>query len=51
MTALGGASGAGVIFSYDPSSSTYTMLKDFDDSTGAYPQGALCRQAMENFME
>jgi uncharacterized repeat protein (TIGR03803 family) len=32
MTLHGGSSGVGVIFSFDPSSSTYTKLKDF---TGA----------------
>ncbi|MEO8765347.1 MAG: choice-of-anchor tandem repeat GloVer-containing protein [Ginsengibacter sp.] len=41
MTALGGNSGAGVIFSYDPSSAIYTMLKDFDNENGAFPQGSL----------
>src|SRR5687767_9972245 len=30
MTQLGGSSGHGVIFSLNPSSSTYTKLKDFD---------------------
>ena len=41
MTAFGGSNGAGVIFSFDPSSSTYTKLKDFDNTNGAYPQGSL----------
>ena len=27
----------GVIFSFDPSTSTYTKLKDFDITNGAYP--------------
>ena len=31
----------GVIFSFDPSSSTYTKLKDFDDTNGANPYGSL----------
>lgn len=41
MTYSGGSSGAGVIFSYDPSSSTYTKLRDFDGNNGANPQGNL----------
>ena len=41
MTAQGGSSGAGVIFSFDPSSSTYTKLKDFDGTNGANPFGSL----------
>ena len=35
MTSNGGSSGNGVIFSFDPSSSTYTKLKDFDNTNGA----------------
>jgi uncharacterized repeat protein (TIGR03803 family) len=34
-------SGYGVIFSFDPSSSTYTKLKDFDGINGARPYGGL----------
>ena len=30
MTSHGGSNGYGVIFSFDPSTSTYTKLKDFD---------------------
>ena len=45
MTAGGGSNSAGVIFSFDPASSTYTKLKDFADSDGAYdgasPLGSL----------
>jgi uncharacterized repeat protein (TIGR03803 family) len=41
MTQLGGSSNAGVIFSFDPSSSTYTKLKDFDYTDGATPYGSL----------
>jgi len=41
MTQSGGSSGYGVIFSFDPSSSTYTKLKDFDNTNGAYPRGSL----------
>ncbi|MEO6327951.1 MAG: choice-of-anchor tandem repeat GloVer-containing protein [Ginsengibacter sp.] len=41
MTFQGGASGFGVIFSYDLSSSTYTKLKNFDNSNGGYPNGSL----------
>jgi uncharacterized repeat protein (TIGR03803 family) len=41
MTVLGGANSAGVIFSYDPSSSVYTKLKDFNASDGTSPFGNL----------
>jgi len=48
MTAQGGDSrpqGAnddyGVIFSFDPSTSNYTMLKKFDGTNGKYPRGSL----------
>jgi uncharacterized repeat protein (TIGR03803 family) len=41
MTYQGGSSGAGVIFSFDPSSSTYTQLQDFGGANGAYPYGSL----------
>jgi len=37
MTALGGSNGVGVIFSFDPSSSTYTKLQDFNGINGAKP--------------
>jgi uncharacterized repeat protein (TIGR03803 family) len=50
MTAHGGDSrpqGAnndyGVIFSYDPSTSTYTILKNFDGTNGKYPRGSLMK--------
>ena len=41
MTGCGGSSGVGVIFSFDPSSSTYTKLKDFDNTNGGHPFGSL----------
>ena len=41
MTVYGGSSGDGVIFSFDPSASTYTKLKDFDKTNGANPYGSL----------
>jgi uncharacterized repeat protein (TIGR03803 family) len=41
----GDRTGYGVIFSFDPSTSTYTMRKDFDGTNGANPLAALCRQA------
>jgi hypothetical protein len=50
MTNRGRSSGYGVIFSFDPSSSTYTKLKDFDGTNGAHPMAALFRQAMESYM-
>jgi uncharacterized repeat protein (TIGR03803 family) len=41
MTADGGSSGYGVIFSFDPSSSTYTKLMDFIGVNGTSPHGGL----------
>jgi len=41
MTSVGGSKGYGVIFSYDPSTSAYTQLKDFDFVNGAFPSGNL----------
>src|SRR4030095_8061391 len=41
MTAGGGSNGYGVIFSFDPSTSTYTKLKDFDGTNGRNPTGSL----------
>ena len=41
MTLSGGSNNAGVIFSFDPSSSTYTKLKDFDNASGNFPYGSL----------
>ena len=41
MTPGGGSNNAGVIFSFDPSSSTYTKLKDFDGTNGSSPVGSL----------
>ena len=41
MTNQGGSSNRGVIFSFDPSSFTYTKLKDFDGTNGAFPYGSL----------
>src|SRR5205085_894750 len=40
-TGGGGSEGNGVIFSFDPLSSTYATLKDFDDTDGRDPQGSL----------
>ena len=45
MTAYGGSSFSGVIFSFDPSSSTYTKLKDFDYTNGSEPLGGSLMQA------
>lgn len=39
MTTNGGDTGYGVIFSYDPSSSTYTVLKLLDNANGGHPDG------------
>ena len=41
MTAGGGNYADGVIFSFDPVSSVYRKLKDFDDSDGIQPAGSL----------
>lgn len=41
MTAYGGSSDAGVLFSFDPASSTYTKLKDCNLTDGAQPNGSL----------
>jgi uncharacterized repeat protein (TIGR03803 family) len=41
MTEDGGSNNAGVIFSYDLSTSIYTKLKDFDHTNGAHPFGRL----------
>ncbi len=41
MTSGGGSTGYGVIFSFDPSSSTYTKLKDLDRANGGSPSGSL----------
>ncbi|HEX7846613.1 MAG TPA: choice-of-anchor tandem repeat GloVer-containing protein, partial [Chitinophagaceae bacterium] len=41
MTVWGGSNDLGVIFSFDPSSFTYTKLKDFDGTNGANPYGNL----------
>ena len=37
VTSQGGSSDNGVIFSFDPSSSIYTKLKDFDNTNGRFP--------------
>ena len=41
MTVYGGSTGNGIIFSFDPSTATYTKLKDFDKTNGANPYGSL----------
>ena len=41
MTPAGGSHGYGVIFSFDPASSAYMKLKDFDGTDGAIPNGSL----------
>jgi uncharacterized repeat protein (TIGR03803 family) len=37
----GGSNNVGVIFSFNPSSSTYTKVKDFGGEDGIYPYGSL----------
>ena len=41
MTKEGGDVGYGVIFSFDPSTSTYKNLYSFNGSNGANPTGSL----------
>jgi len=41
MTSEGGNKNVGAIFSFDPSNSTYTRLKDFDGINGSNPKGSL----------
>jgi uncharacterized repeat protein (TIGR03803 family) len=41
MTTSGGSYFRGTIFSYDPVTSTYTNVKDFDYTNGASPYGSL----------
>ena len=41
MTVYGGTHNAGVIFSYDPSTSQYTDIFNFDISSGQFPNGNL----------
>jgi uncharacterized repeat protein (TIGR03803 family) len=41
MTNSGGSMGYGVIFSFNPSTSTYAKLKDFDGTNGGNPYGSL----------
>ncbi|MEO7482756.1 MAG: choice-of-anchor tandem repeat GloVer-containing protein [Ferruginibacter sp.] len=45
MTTQGGRNGMGVIFSFDPVSSVYRKLEDFDGANGAYPYGCTLVQA------
>ncbi len=41
MTSEGGSNFAGVMFSYDPATTTYAKLLDFNGTNGAYPYGSL----------
>ncbi len=41
MTNLGGGGGQGVIFSFNPTNSKYSVLKNFDGINGGYPNGSL----------
>lgn len=41
MAQQGGANGTGVLFRYNISSNSYTVMYDFDVSTGSYPSGSL----------
>ena len=48
MTSEGGGFNAGVIFSYDPTSSSFLRLKDFDIANGGYPYGSLMQAVNGN---
>jgi uncharacterized repeat protein (TIGR03803 family) len=41
MTSYGGPNGYGVLFEYDPATSTYTNKFNFNSTTGSYPFGSL----------
>jgi len=41
MTRLGGSSNVGVLFSFDPVSTTLSVLKNFDSASGSNPEGSL----------
>ena len=43
LTGKGGNDNRGVIFLFDPSTSTYNKLKDFGDDNAFSPQGTLCK--------
>ena len=45
MSSFGGALNAGVIFSFDPVTSVYSKLFDFDNDNGANPSGSLLQTA------
>ncbi|MEP6683170.1 MAG: choice-of-anchor tandem repeat GloVer-containing protein [Parafilimonas sp.] len=45
MANKGGSNNYGVIFSYDPVTSAYTNLKEFDSKDGANPEGSLVQTA------
>ncbi len=45
MTSFGGDLNSGVIFSFDPSSTTYTKLFNFDNDNGTNPSGSLLQTA------
>ena len=49
MTRFGGSGGHGVIFSFDPATSIYAKLKDFDGTTGANPYGSLIQASAGKF--
>ena len=52
MTSQGGSSGYGVVFSFDPSTNSYTIVKNLTYSTtGGYPQGSLIQASNGSFME
>lgn len=48
MTNLGGSKGSGIIFSFDPSTSTYSNIHDFDDINGSNPFGNLIQSSNGN---
>ncbi len=48
MTYAGGTSGVGVLFQYNPSTSTYTKKLDFTVVNGAFPSGSLIQASDDN---
>lgn len=44
MTVFGGSSDYGVIFSFDPSTTTYTKFMDFNGTNGSNPYGSLVQK-------
>jgi uncharacterized repeat protein (TIGR03803 family) len=48
MTEEGGTNGLGVIFSYNPSTTTYSVLENFGGTNGSFPAGSLVQASNGN---